>query len=139
MSEILDIVHKINYELTGQEKIGQAVNLLEKSGNVIGRNIESVNRLSQALDKTVDPSRRAKIQAAIDNRTKAIEREKKAIQDTILYNDKYHKSLQAEMGIIGGLEARLNALQIARKAATDTKDLARLNDEIRLLQKEQTE
>ena len=139
MSEILDIVHKINYELTGQEKIGQAVDLLEKSGNVIGRNIASVNRLSQALDKTVDPNRRAKMQAAIDNRTKAIEREKKAIQDTILYNDKYHKSLQAEMGIIGGLEARLNALQIARKAATDTKDLARLNDEIRRLQEEQTE
>lgn len=135
--DILDIIHRITYEIQGQQKVDNVKHLFEQNAISIGKNTASLARLQQALDSTTDPAKQARIQQAMQNRVAAIQKEQTAIQNTILYNKQYQQSLQAEMGILGSLEARLKALQIARQGATSKADIQRYNNDIQAIQKEQ--
>lgn len=137
MSDVLDIIHKFTYEIQGQQQIENVRHLFEKNAQEIGKNTASLLRLQKQLEATTDPSRQAKLNQAIQARTKAIESEKKAITDTILNNKEYHKSLQQEMGIINSLNARLSALKIARDSATNEADIKKYSEQIQAVQKEQ--
>lgn len=135
--DILDIIHRITYEINGGDRVEKIKHIFEKNAIELGRNTASLARLQQQLDKTSDPAMQAKINQAMQNRVNAIQREQKAIQESILFNKEYHASLKAEMGILGSLEARLKALQIARQGAQSKADIKRYGAEIAAIQKEQ--
>lgn len=132
--DILDIIHRITYQVNGQQSIDKVMHLFEKNAIEIGKNSEALMKLRNELDKTSDPTQQAKIRKSMEERTAAIDGEKKAIQQTLLNNREYHKSLQAEMGILASLKTRIDSLKTAREGASSVIDIRKYDQEIERIQ-----
>lgn len=133
---IIDVIHRITYEVAGEQSLARIADLFQQNGAAIGRNLASIQRLQRMLDATSDPARQAKLKQAIDNRQLAIKREGSALQETILYNKQFQQTVRQEIGIIGELNMRLQHLRTARDKATDVNSLRRYNKDIAELERE---
>lgn len=138
MPDILDILHRVTYQVTGEQNIEKLGRLFQKNGEELGRNIASVQRLNRVLSTTTDVAQQNKLKQAIQNRTNAIRQQSAAIQDTIINNKEFQATMRRELGIIGELNQRLQALRTARDTATNPKALQGYNRQIQQLEAERS-
>jgi hypothetical protein len=128
---ILDIVHRISYEVTGQNQITAITARFNENVQSIGRNVASLARLQQQLNATTDPARQARLQQAIQNRTRAINEQGQAITKAIENDKQFQRTLQQEIGIINEMNGRLRSLRESRDRATSTAEIRRYTNQIR--------
>jgi len=133
---ILDIVHRISYEITGQERIATVQRQFQSNVETIARNTVSLARLQAQLNQTTDPRRQNLLTQAIANRTRVINEQGQAIQRTIQTDRTFQQSLQREIGIINELNGRLNSLRTSRNSATSTADIRNYDRQIRAAERE---
>lgn len=134
MPDIIDVIHNFTYNVTGTDNLKSVETYLKSNVEQIARNAKSLERLQTLLNNTNDPAKQARIQQAIDNRTKALNNETQAINRTITSNKNFQKALQGEIGIIGEINQRLEALRKARDRATSKTEIQKYNKEINNVQ-----
>lgn len=134
---IVDIVHRISYEVTGQNQITAITARFNENVQSIGRNVASLARLQQQLNAATDPTKQARLQQAIQNRTKAINEQGQAITAAIQNDKQFQKTLQSEIGIINEMNGRLRSLRESRERATSTSEIKRYNEQIKAVEREQ--
>lgn len=134
---ILDIVHRISYEVTGQNQITAITARFNENVQSIGRNVASLARLQQQLNATTDPARQARLQQAIQNRTRAINEQGQAITTAIQNDRQFQRTLQSEIGIINEMNGRLRSLRESRERATSTAEIRRYTNQIREVEQAQ--
>lgn len=134
---ILDIVHRISYEITGQTQIQAITRQFDANVQSIGRNVASLARLQQQLNAATDPARQARLQQAIQNRTRAINEQGQAITTAIQNDRNFQRTLQQEIGIINEMNGRLRSLRESRERATSSAEIRRYTDQIRQVEQAQ--
>lgn len=134
---ILDIVHRISYEITGQTQIQAITRQFDANVQSIGRNVASLARLQQQLNAATDPARQARLQQAIQNRTRAINEQGQAITTAIQNDRNFQRTLQQEIGIINEMNGRLRSLRESRERATSTAEIRRYTQQIAAVEGEQ--
>jgi hypothetical protein len=134
---ILDVIHRISYEVTGQNQITAITARFNENVQSIGRNVASLARLQQQLNATTDPARQARLQQAIQNRTRAINEQGQAITTAIQNDRQFQRTLQQEIGIINEMNGRLRSLRESRDRATSPEAIRRYTDQIRQVEQSQ--
>lgn len=137
MAEILDVLHRFSYEVTGQEKVTAIEKQFQRNAEIIAKNVASLARLQNALNNTTDPAQQARLTQAINNRTQAIEQQNAAMRQTILTDTNLQSSLQREIGVLNELANRLNLLREARQRATSTTEIQQYNQQIAAIEARQ--
>lgn len=137
MAYIVDIIHRITYETTGQEKVSAIEKQFQRNAEIIAKNVASLARLQNALNNTTDPAQQARLTQAINNRTQAIEQQNAAMRQTILTDTNLQSSLQREIGVLNELANRLNLLREARQRATSTTEIQQYNQQIAAIEARQ--
>lgn len=134
---VLDIVHKISYEVAGQAAVSAIEKTFQKNAETIARNTVSLARLQAQLNATTDPAKQERIKQAIENRTKAIRDQGKAIQDTIQNDKQFQAALRSEIGILNELNGRLKTLRESRDKATSTDQIKKYSKQIAEVESQQ--
>lgn len=127
---VLDIIHRISYEVTGQQQIAAIQKQFQANIESIAKNTASLTKLQAQLNATSDPRKQAALTQEIQKRTKAINEQGKAINDAIANDKNFQKALQSEIGLVKELDGRLNALKSARDKATNIVDVKKINKQI---------
>lgn len=135
---VLDVIHRISYEVTGQNQITAITARFNENVQSIGRNVASLARLQQQLNAATDPVRQARLQQAIQNRTRAINEQGQAITNAIQNDRQFQRTLQQEIGIINEMNGRLRSLRESRERATSTAEIRRYTNQIREVERAQS-
>lgn len=128
MSEVVDIIHSITYQVQEQE-LQKAVKTVQ--GNISG--IESLTKRQIALAKRYnetavqDQKTRERLSKIIAQNTTNLNYHKKSLEDNLMNNKALNKAMQQELGLIGAVEKKLQILKRARQTATSPQDINRYN------------
>ena len=124
MSEVVDIIHDITYNIQDQE-LQKAVTTVQKNVANIENLTKRQIKLANAYDKTLagEESRRSRLTGLIAKNTSEINKNTKSLENTMLNNKALNRVMQQEIGIIGTVENKLKILQQARKKATSESEI----------------
>lgn len=136
-SNVLDIVHKITYEVAGQQNISAIERQFLANNEAIARNTVSLARLQNQLNNATDPARQDRLRQAIANRTRAIQEQGQAITKAIQNDKQFQQALQQEIGILKELDGRLKSLKDSRDRATDAKSIRNYSRQIKEVEDQQ--
>lgn len=118
MANVLDIVHRLSFEVTGDNAIDDAQKSIQTSIKTIDEQHASIKRLEtlKALTHTADIKRIEQLNQAIANRRQAIVIETAAIQTQIRTNDQLRASLTRQALALAGLrtESRRTSEEVRR-------------------------
>lgn len=132
MEDVLDIIHKIDFEIE-EQKLDNLTKTLQNQTSEIGkltqRNADYARLLKKMSYDEVEG--RSKIIAAMGKNKEEIDRNRKALEQLIFTDKKFQEQLTKEQGVIGALETKLKLLQQRRKQALDPRDYDRSISEIK--------
>lgn len=131
MSDVLDIIHRLTYEVNPQG-LQSALSLVNSNREEIVRLQNVVKQLSADYAKTAatDIDSRKKIIDQINAHNRTIQQLNKTNDEAILNNQQLTAALQKEIGVIGLLNQQLETLRKNQKAATDPAEIAKINQQI---------
>lgn len=131
MSEVIDIIHRLSYEVNDQA-LQRATSSISQQLRQIEQLQGEVQQLSQqyAATAATDVAARTRITRQIAQHQQQIRGLNQSLEENILHNRDLQRVLQQEQGIIGALNTRLEILRRRRDEATDVRSIRRFNQEI---------
>lgn len=138
MPEIIDIIHKLSYEVNDAELV-QATKEVQANLNNIAALTQAQRKLEAELSRTArsEIQKRREIKNAIDNTKRAIDNQTKSLEQNITSNKKLHGVISQEIGLIGRLQMQMDTLKKKRDIATDVTKIRAYTSEIGKLQAQQ--
>lgn len=131
---IIDIVQRLEFQVQDTQLQAVAAQLSNQI-NLIGVLALRLDKLRKLFNSTSseEVSKRQRIKNLIDQQTRAIESQNKAIEKTVLNNKALQAELTKEIGLINLLDLRYKALQEDKRKATSVEEIKKLNKEIAIV------
>lgn len=133
MSDVVDIIHRINY-LSNTDELKEAA----RAAQVVINNIKLQEKVLESLEKrrreATDTRRQKAYEKAIENTNKRIEEQKKELDKNFTSNKKVQDAIRDEIGLLGRLGKQLDDLKNKRKAALTGAEVKSITSEINTLE-----
>jgi hypothetical protein len=130
---VIDLVHRLSYrsDTAGLNNVTQA---LEKQFRQLQLLATQQQRLQRLYDNTSDTTKRERLRALMDRQRRSMDLLTQSTERAVLSDRNLQRAMQAEIGIIGTLETRLNLLRQARTRATSEDSIRDYDRQIRTVQ-----
>lgn len=136
MSEVIDLIHRLSYEVVGTENLKNVVSDLKQQA----ANIELLKAKLADLNKAYATETNVKAQQNLSGQilltTDAINKETAALTRKFRETKGLQEAMTVELGIIQKLTDRINDLRYARERATNIDQIKEVNAEMSVLKKE---
>ena len=135
MAEIVDIIHNLQYNVTGNG-LQQAASGVRQQLSLLQIQGEQMMRLQRLYDSTNanEVQKRQRLLAMMDRQRQAITQQAAATERQILTDRRLQQGMEREIGIIGTLQLKLDLLQKARTRATSEGAIRDYDRQIRQLE-----
>ncbi len=135
MAEIVDIVHQLSFQVN-DAGLNRVTGTLQRQFQAMQVQGAQLLRLQRIFDSTSanETEKRQRIARLIEQQRAALQRQAAATERVILTDRRLQQGLQAELGLIGSLNFRLDMLQRARERATSAGAVRDYNRQIQQLQ-----
>ena len=136
MADIVEIVHDLSYQVSGQENIKKVSDEFEKSVNRIDKMKAKLAELQKQLANTSSVNEQQKLSGQILKTQKAIEGQTKAASQNLAQSKAFSQEITRQSGIIEQLRDKMSDLARAREKFTDVKQINEANRALRETQNE---
>jgi hypothetical protein len=102
--DIIDVIHRLSYEVVGADNLDKVVKSYQQQASAIEKLKAQLDDLISQQSKISDGVKYNQMQANIDNLTKSIAGQTKALTDNFNANKKLQAALQDEIGTITQLQ-----------------------------------
>lgn len=125
LSEVIDIIHRLTFELTGGEKLGQVSDELKKQVKVYADLDKQVRQYETNLKTAAkdDIQLQKRLTAEIERTKKARESALNAVKTSITSNKQLQDAIKQEIGLIQRLEERIETLNAKRRLSNDPRQI----------------
>lgn len=129
MSEVVDVIHRLTFEVSGQQEVAKQVNKIDEL-------IAQKERLTQLFNTTQDVNQQQKLSTAILDLDKAIKKQTETSSQYLAQNKNVQQALTVELGLIQKLTDKINDLRQARERQTSATGIKQINIELAAAKKE---
>jgi hypothetical protein len=136
MSDIIDIVHNLSFQVTGDKYIQDTIKKMQESEAAIRRNISAVDELNKIMSTKTDRSEIQFLQESIDKRTKSIMLQKQALQQKFETDKVLQAAVRQEIGLVTQLNNKIQQLTRERAVAMDVAAIRNYTNQIKAAQNE---
>ncbi|RYD50676.1 MAG: hypothetical protein EOP52_13525 [Sphingobacteriales bacterium] len=135
MSEIVQIIHELNYRVSGNG-MQEAAAGLKAQLSLINIQGEQLKRLQRIYDSTStnETAKRQRLLQMMERERKSMRANAAATEHQILTDRRLQQGMEREIGILGTLQLKLDLLRKARTAATSEQDIRNYDRQIRQLE-----
>lgn len=135
MSDIIDIVTRLTYELQGQQNLDKAVTSLNNQA----KSIENLNKQLKEQQKYYSQAQNAQqqeiAQRAIGKTTQQINKQTEALKQNFYSNKQIQSAMKEEIGVINQLTQYIKRAKEERATLTDINQIKKYTSEIQEAQK----
>lgn len=135
MSDVVDIVHKLTFELDAKG-LTDANDELNKQLTITKQLSANADSLTKKIAATTDPAKQKAYTTYLDATNKALAAQVGAITQIINANPKLKQQYDQEITVVQTLSQKLANLKASRDAATDPAQYAAITAQIKALQSE---
>lgn len=130
MSEVVDIVTRLTYEVIGDNAIVQTTKKIEQQAEAIAKAESKIKEFQGQLDIEKNIKTRDQLTRSIEKQTDRINKLSTSIKQQIADSKPVQIAIQRELGLIEQLTDRINDLRQARERQTSKSGITEINKEI---------
>lgn len=131
MSEIVDVVAKLSYEVEGTEDIANVSKEFQKNANNIDNMTKKLEQLKTAMKGATDVNEQQRLSNAILRTQKAIDQQTASAAKALSQSKAFQQAVQQETGLIQKLNDKLSDLKRARESQTTVDGINEINKALR--------
>lgn len=131
MSEIVDVVAKLSYQVEGTEDIANASKEFQKNANNIDAMNKKLEQLKIAMKGATDVNEQQRLSNAILRTQKAIDQQTASAAKALSQSKAFQQVVQQETGLIQKLNDKLSDLKRARESQTTVDGIKEINKALR--------
>ena len=130
MSDVIDIIHRLSYEVAGESNLKGVVDDLKQQANNIDLLKSKLIELNKAYATETNVKSQQNLSGQILITTDAITKQTAALQKQFAQSKPLQQAMTAELGIIQKLTDKINDLRHARERQTSTSGIKEVNAEL---------